>query len=224
MENKNYFGEKEEVAIRLFLLSENQREKNTLFKDLIDPAFKSLVDGVLQMPMFQKIIGVSREDLFEDTYHHIISGMEKFNPSTLGKDGKPVKAFSYFGTAAKNYILYAKIQNDKKIARHGGVLDVDDFSNVIEDKGGSILIFNEKREDVITKLKMFSLIKNTTKNDLLVCNCLIYMLNNWDKLEFGSKNEFNRLLLNYTGLKNNTVIASLKKIKIYLKEKEENSK
>ena len=46
------------------------------------------------------------------------------------------------------------------------------------------------------------------------------MLINWDKLEFSSKNEFNRLLLNYTGLKNNTVITSLKKIKTYLKEKE----
>jgi hypothetical protein len=142
--------------------------------------------------------------------------MERFNGELIGKNGKPVKAFSYFGTAAKNYILYIKIQNDKKIAKYGGELDISDFCNTVEDQTYDKTLFVDKKKEVIDKLKQLSLSNNSSKNDVLVCNCLVYMLKNWDSLEFSSKNEFNRLLLNYTGLKNNTVTLSLKKIKSYL--------
>jgi len=215
-----YFGKREEQAIKTYLSSDSKREKDKLFEEIINPALIKLIDGVQQMPMFQKIIGITREELAEKTYHHIINNIEKFDESKVGKDGKPVKAYSYFGTAAKNFILYEKIQNDKMIAKRGGVLNSDDFCNVIEDKSRGEAIFKESREETIRKLKHFGLSNNSSKNDLLVCSHLVYMLKNWEQLEFSNKNEFVRLLLNYTGLKSNTVTSSLKKIKLYLKEKD----
>jgi hypothetical protein len=214
--SNNYFGKKEEAALKQFLLSDDEKEKNKLFKEIIDPAIRKLVEGVMQMPMFQKIVGISKEDLAEDTYHHVLDGVKKFNPESIGKNGKPAKAYSYLGTAAKNYILYIKIQLDKKMATTGIDLNVDDFSNIIEDKTKGEVIFKEKQEEIIGKLKQFVLSNNSSKNDVLVCHCLIYMLSNWNSLEFSTKNEFNRLLLNYTGLKNNTVTLSFKKIKTFL--------
>jgi hypothetical protein len=217
---RGYFGKREETAVVKFLTSDSEREKNDLFLRIIDPAFIKLIDGVLQMPKFQKIIGITREELAENIYHHIVTNMEKFDWTKTGKDGKPVKAYSYFGTAAKNLALYTKIQNDKIIAQRGGSLDVDNFSNIIEDKILGEVIFKEKKDDTIAKLRQFSLSNNCSKGDLMVCNCLVYMLSNWDMLEFNSKNEFIRLLTYYTGFKVNVITSSLKKIRSYVKIKD----
>ena len=55
-------------------------------------------------------------------------------------------------------------------------------------------------------------------NDVIVVNTLKYMLVNWHSLDFQSKNDFGRLLVQYTQLSPNVVSTSLKKIKTLMFE------
>lgn len=214
-----YFGERQELAIKEFLSSSCEARKNELFAEIIDPAFKELVKGVSAMPKFQKIIGLYRDfDCEEGAYYHIIFNMHKFDPNRIGKDGKLVKAYSYFGTAVKNYILGLKIQADKQIAKHGGMIDVDEIHYDIKYNKSDIKAFEELKTQILFLLDDFKNKQKLTKSDLIVLNCLKYMLTNWHSLDFVNKNQFNRLLISYTQLSPNVVMNSLKKIKVLVTE------
>lgn len=210
----SYFGVVEEQAIKDYLGGQmTPAARNELFKTVIDPCLRKLVDGIMTMPMFQKIIGISKEQLREDSYYHLIFQMEKFKPERIGKSGEPVKAYSYFGTIVKHYILGLKIANDASIASHGGMLDIDELGDHIPDNRRSPEEFEELKTSLVIMLEKAVDIKRLNKNDLIVGNTLKYMLSNWHRLEFQTKNEFVRLLCNYTQLSPPVVARSLKKYK-----------
>jgi len=216
--DEGYFGSKEEMAVKKFLSSSCKNEKNEIFSTIIDPALRKLISGILTMPKFQKIIGLYKDfDCEEGAYYHLIFNMHKFDPTRIGKDGKEVKAYSYYGTAVKNYVLGLKIQADKKIAEHGGEVDVDDVDYVEKNrqKGeGEEKELEELRTQLMILLEEFSFNSKFTQNDEVVLSCLKYMLENWHKLAFHDKNQFNRLLISYAQLPPNVVMNSFKKIKI----------
>lgn len=220
--SKIYFGDKEEEAIRIYLSGTlSKKLKNDLFQAQIEPKLKDLVKGVMRMPKFQKLIGINIEQLEEDAYYHLIFQLEKFNPERISaKTGQKVKAYSYFGTIVKNYILGAKIQSDTKIAEHGGDLDVDEMSETLSlpDDSKNAEHFYTFKEEIIIKLDKALTNKRLNKNDLVVGSTLKYMLTNWDKLEFHTKNEFVRLLGYYTQLNPAIVARSLKKFKSFIVE------
>ncbi len=210
-----YFGEREEQAIKDYLSGNlSLVEKNELFKKIINPCLDKLVDGVMTMPKFQKVLGISREQLKEDAYFHLVFQMEKFKPDRIGKTGEPVKAYSYFGTVVKNFILGLKIANDGAIAHHGGMLDVNALGDHIPDLRRNSGDFEETRQSLILQLEKAIEAKRLNKNDLIVGNTLKYMITNWHKLEFQRKNEFIRLLCHYTQLNPPVVARSLKKYKL----------
>jgi len=210
-----YFESADE-AIRRYLTSNNDKEKNDLFKDTIDPALKKLIKGVLKMPKFQKIIGVTTEEIEEAAYFHVIFILEKFDVNRKNDKGQLVKPYSYFGTCVKNYILALKINSDKKIAEHGGVLDISDVGFSIEQKKSDFQHFEDLKFEIINLLKTFPEKSKLTKNDIIVNSGLIYMLLNWHSIEFQNDRQFIRLLINYTHLSPSIVSASLKKIKCFL--------
>ena len=215
----DYFGDREEEAIKTFLLTDCEKTKSELFEKIIKPCFKELIKGVLSMSKFQKIIGLDIGfDLEEGAYYHLIFNMNRFNPKNLGKDGKPAKAYSYYGTIVKNFILAEKIKADGKIARHGGTLDIDNVSEIIKEGKRDIKQFEDLKLQILTMLQALTLKQKLTKNDVIVLNCLKYMLTNWHKLDFHDKNQFNRLLVSYTQLPANVVMSSLKKIKGFVSQ------
>jgi len=213
--SKNYFGEEEELAVKEFLCeTTSQVRKNELFSKTIEPALRELIRGVLTMPQFQKIIGLYKDfDCEEGAYYHLIFNMHKFDPNRIGKTGDPVRAYSYYGTAVKNYILGLKIQVDKQIAEHGGIVDIDDVSEEIKYEKRDSHFFEDLKKTVIYILSNIPEDQKFTKNDQIVLSCLKYMLENWHKLEFQDKNQFNRLLISYSQLSQSIVMTSLKKIK-----------
>lgn len=214
--SQEYFGQAEEEAVKEFLNPNTcDIRKNELFSKFLEPAFKKLVVGILTMPKFQKMIGVFKDfDCEEGAYYHLIFNMHKFDPTRIGKDGNPAKAYSYYGTTVKNYILALKIQADRQIAEIGGIKEITQVSDDIKCDKKDIKVFEELKYQIVKLLEELSSDIKLTKNDIIVVNCLKYMLDNWHKLDFQSRNQFNRLLVSYTQLPANTVMNSLKKIKI----------
>lgn len=224
LNKETYFGEREEQAVKDYLSGNlTLAEKNALFRTIINPCFDKLLDGVMSMPQFQKILGITREQLKEDAYYHLIFQMEKFNPERLNPAGEIVKAYSYYGTVVKNYVLGVKIANDTKIANHGGIIDIDEIGDHVPDNRRSPESFEEARQILMNQLEKAVEAKRLNKNDLIVGNTLKYMLANWHKLEFQSKNEFIRLVCHYTQLSPPVVARSLKKYKLLAYEPEDNN-
>lgn len=207
-----YFKEAEE-AIKEYLVSTDVKRKNILVSDIISPAIKNLVLGVKRMPKFQKINGITEDELIDGAYYHVIFQLKRFNPNMIGKSGNPVKAFSYFGTCVKNYFLGIKIKTDKKIAKHGGILDIDKVTTEIPQNSTDFAKFESLKLELVNILKFLPNKCKLTKNDSIVINHLKYILENWHSLEFQDKNEFIRLLVNYTRLSPNAVSISMKRIR-----------
>jgi hypothetical protein len=223
---KDYFGEIQEEAFKEYMESLDEKRKTYLFITYIDPALKALVKGIMRMPKFQKLIGLDPVTLEEDAYYHALLQLQlkKFKPETVGKNGQPAKAYSYFGTCIKNYILGEKKKADARIAEYGGFLDINELTDQIADKRGGAQSFEVLRQELLIGLE--SVLKNQKLNthDLTVGSVLKLMVVNWHKLEFQTKNEFMRQLGYYTDLPQSVIARSLKKIRnlTYLSIKKSN--
>lgn len=211
---KKYFGEREEQAIAEYLTTATVDRKNVLYRDIIDPALRQLTKGIMRMPKFQKIIGIPLDQLEEDAYYHVVFQLEKFEVGRVNDKGQVIKAYSYYGTCVKNYILGEKIRLDKQIAEHGGTpIDIDTVSDYGEEDDNSMQEFEDLRSEIVAEIDKVIEQRRMNVNDLAVGNSLKYMLSNWHKIEFQSKNEFLRLLCHYSQLEAPVVGRSLKKFK-----------
>lgn len=238
---ERYFEEKEELAIIKYNDPEtSQKDKNKIFQDIIDPCFRSTISGVLEMRMFRNLPkALNREELIDNTFFRLLEKIYKFNKGKIGKNGQPVRAFSYFSTVAKNYIL-EQITKHNKVLKHKADVETSiDLSILSEEtlekisKTDStevvlddyITIFSSVRGSIIEVIKELIIDEESKdKKDeefIKLGYCLKYLLEKWNKIEFMKKNEFMRILTLYTGFPQQKVsflfkrfkIATLKKIK-----------
>lgn len=119
--SKIYFGEDVEQAIERYLECTNELEKKEIYTEQIQPAFEKLVENIINMPKFNfKQLG-NFDSLHDEVMAHLYSVLEKFNPNKKSlKTGLKTKAFSYFGTVAKNYLAQQSIARSK-------ISFIDDF-------------------------------------------------------------------------------------------------
>ncbi len=230
-----YFEDKHERAIIDFnskTAGVTDSEKLKLFNEMIEPAFRRIVSGVLEMPMFHYLGKINREDLIDAAFFRLVEKMHKFDHNMIGKNGKPVKAYSYFSTVAKNYILEYKMKFEKIQSHKADVESSIDLSILSEDTLEKMTnqdrdsvsfdnheqVFNETRNRILKKLDEI-LVEEELKEDkkdydlLKIGYTIKYLIKNWHKIEFMKKNEFMRLLALYTGLKQQRVSFLFKKFK-----------
>lgn len=228
-----YFAEEQELAIVKYNLAETTiREKNELFKKIIVPGFKKIISGVLEMKMFRNLGKLNREEVIDNTFFRLIEKMHKFQPGKIGKSGQPVKAYSYFSTVAKHYILEQKLRNEKVLRNKADVESSIDLSILSEDTLEKMSNYDKQEvefEDYITTFSntrttvlnvVFDMIHEEEHKDrpdedfIKLGYCLKYLIEKWDKIEFMKKNEFMRILTLYTGLPQQKVSFLFKRFKI----------
>jgi len=235
----NYFSDKDEQAIlRYNTEGVPERERKDLFENTIQEAFGNIVDGVLSMPKFHHLPkSMNREHLIEEANIRLIEKIAKFTPGMIGKNGQPVKAFSYFSTIAKNFILEKKVRHEKILKNKADVETSIDLSILSEDTLKKMsnydkmdinlddyeTTFNITRQVIINTIQ--EVITNEEKKNkkdsdfIKIGYCLKYLLEHWSKIEFMKKNEFMRILTLYTGLKQQQVSLLFKKFKNAVLEK-----
>lgn len=104
--NKNYFTEKEESAIIEYLNTTSIERREKLFMDVIYPTFTKMVESIIRRyKLF--VPDETYDDTFCDTLSFLVTKLDKFKPGTF-------KAYSYYGTICKNYLM-GRIQNFNKI-------------------------------------------------------------------------------------------------------------
>jgi len=221
--NNLYFGPEQEEAVVKFLNSDDDIERNRIYNKWLRKPFDKMIESIIRKyKLYRK--GITFEDLHSDTLSFLILKADKFKPS------KGKKAYSYYGTICKNYIIGLLIGDDKKLKQLYSYEDYsvtieekDEYSYVIDDVEFNFKKFIEKCiENVQLELdnSSNSKKKKITENERRVGECLIDILGNWevllDLMQGGGKYNKNAVLAtmrNYTKLSTKEIRVGMKRYK-----------
>jgi hypothetical protein len=217
-----YFGPKEEEAVLRYLKSEDNEERNAIYNEYLKAPLDKMIESIIRRyKLYRKT--ESFVDLHADTLSNLITKAHKF------EDYKG-KAYSYYGTICKNYLLNLIISDEKKKNRtyeYEALIpkleESDEFKYEIDkyELNVEILVKNliesiEKELDGGTTAGK----KKPTENEIKVGYALIDILNNWtllvDLISGGSK--FNKISIletirNYTNLSTKDIRGAMKRFK-----------
>ena len=119
----NYFDIREENAVRMFLLETSMDERNKIYNEFLrDPLDKMISSIIRRYKLYRK--DMDFEEIHTDTHSFLMTKIDKFKPS------KEKKAYSYFGTICKNYLMGQIIKDQKELNRK---VSYEDISSSLEE-------------------------------------------------------------------------------------------
>ena len=119
-QSKNYFTQDTEDAIVLYNTSGDDSFRNKIYNDRIKYPFFKLTENIIHTYKFYYTEEDSIEDLQHEVTTFLLSKLHLFNPA------KGAKAYSYFGTIAKRYLIMTNTKNYKRRIDKTGVSEIED--------------------------------------------------------------------------------------------------
>ena len=213
---KVYFGEDQEKAVVRYLESSDDAERNKIFNEYLREPLVIMVESIIRRyKLYRK--DFEFEDLHTDTMSFLITKINKFDHT------KNHKAYSYFGTICKNYLMGA-IQKDTKDTNRS--VSYEDISEDIEtriDFSYTIDDYHVDYSDVIialtNKLEDFIETEELTDNEKKLGYALLEIFTNFERIfQIGDGNKFNKNLIllslrQMTSLSTKEIRVSLKRYK-----------
>jgi len=218
--SKNYFDVREEDAVKQYILSDCKEEKeeiyNTYLKDPLDKMIESIIR---RYKLYRK--DMNYDDIHRDTHSFLITKVDKFKPA------KNKKAYSYFGTICKNYLM-GQIQKDQKDMNRK--VSYEDISTTLENRPDMVyyMEFEKIEADKIidiflNDLNVYITKENLTENELKLGYALIDLFDDYGNIFIGNNNnKFNKNIVllslrEMTNLNTKEIRVCLKKYKqLYL--------
>jgi predicted SprT family Zn-dependent metalloprotease len=216
----NYFDVKEEEAVREYLLADTFEEKNRIYNEhLRGPLDKMISSIIRRYKLYRK--DMDFREIHTDTHSFLMTKVDKFKPS------KNKKAYSYFGTICKNYLMGQIIKDQKDTNRK---VSYEDISSSLEERPDMMYtIDNDTTEtEVIIQqylddLKSFIDNENLSDSEEKLGFALIDLFENYETIFPGSdNNKFNKNIIllslrEMTNLSTKEIRNSMKKFKkLYL--------
>lgn len=223
---KPYFGQEQEDAVIKFLTTDNMDEKNLVYKEFLEKPIKKMADSIIRTYKLYRD-GFTFEEVRDDAISYLIWKSDNFNPL------KGHKAYSYYGTIIRHYVL-GLIQKDKKDLHK--TASFEDYFPSIEERSDLVYYLDDSEyqqedliKDVSNKIKEELTIeyppkKKLTENEIKVGEALIVLLDNWEKIfeemeEIQSgikynKNLFLATIRDYTNLTTKDIRISIQRFKI----------
>lgn len=118
-----YFNKETEDAIVLYLKTVNQDERNKLYDKYIKHSFYKLAENIIHTFKFYYTELDDIEELKHEVITFLIEKLYRYDQS-LGK------AYSFFGTIAKRYLIVYNITNYKKLKLKAGIEEVDEDKKI----------------------------------------------------------------------------------------------
>ena len=214
---KVYFGEDQEKAVVRYLESSDEAERNKIFNEYLREPLIIMVESIIRRyKLYRK--DMDFEEVHTDTMSFLITKISKFDHT------KNHKAYSYFGTICKNYLMGA-IQKDTKDTNRS--VSYEDISEDIETRIDYSYTIDESfidYSDVITKLtnrlEEFVESEDLTDNEKKLGYALLEIFSNFEMIfQIGDGNKFNKNLIllslrEMTSLSTKEIRVSLKKYKM----------
>ena len=121
-----YFTQETEDAIIEYLLTKDQIKRNQIFNEKINYSFHKLAENIIHTFKFY----YTEVDTIPELQHEVVAFLlEKLHLYNQNKG----KAFSYFGTIAKRYLILYNNANYKKLKDKAPVEAVDEDKSIFID-------------------------------------------------------------------------------------------
>ena len=134
-----YFSKEAEDAIVKYNSTSSPEEKSQIYQDSIHWPFYKLTQNIIHTFKFYYTDGVENlEDLQHEIITFLISKIHLFDPS------KGAKAYSYFGTIVKRWLIVYNQNNYKKKIKNVSIQDLNHYSQI--DTTDSSFIKSPNRE------------------------------------------------------------------------------
>jgi hypothetical protein len=214
--NVNYFDVREENAVRNFLLAETSEEKNKIYNEYLRGPLDKMISSIIRRyKLYRKDMDFT--EIHCDTHSFLMTKVDKFKPS------KEKKAYSYFGTICKNYLMGQIIKDQKEINRK---VSYEDMSESIEERPDMIYRIDDDEIDTsviiseyLRELKEFIDTENLNDNEKKLGYALVELFDNYESIFSGAdNNKFNKnvILLSLremTNLSTKEIRSSIKRFK-----------
>tara|TARA_R110000851_G_scaffold117238_7_gene243871 strand:- start:1229 stop:1969 length:741 start_codon:yes stop_codon:yes gene_type:complete len=221
--NGLYFGPEQEEAVVKFLNEKDPIKRDKIYNEQLRDPFNTMVDSIIRRYKLYRET-YSFENLHSDTLSYLILKADKFNPE------KGKRAYSYYGTICKNYIIGLLIKDKKYLGQTlnfdssiSTIHKKDEFTYNLSDTDYTLSDFidtvcGEIRIEIDNRV---SSKKKMSENERKVGEALIDVLSNWEDLfatmQGGSK--FNKNIIlgairENTGLITKDIRISMRRYKI----------
>ena len=222
--NDLYFGPEQETAVLLFLDAEDEKKKNEIYNEWLREPLNKMIESIIRKyKLYRKM--ESFEHLHSDTLSFLITKAHKFN------NAKGKKAYSYYGTICKNYILGLLIADEKKTKQVdsyenvGSILEANaNFQYELDDQEFTMSKFIKKLiESIDDEIEGNGILgkKKLNENEMKVGFALVDILKDWevtlDLMSGGTKFNKNSILESmrrYTGLNTKDIRLAMKRYKM----------
>jgi len=210
----NYFDVREEEAVVRYLTSENHEEKEDIYNNYLrDPLNKMIESIIRRYKLYRKDMDYGNNH--SDTHSFLITKIDKFKP------GKNKKAYSYFGTICKNYLM-GQIQKEQKDTNRK--VSYEDISSTLESRPDMVYYLEFEKidaEKVITyflkDLDDYMKTAQLNDNEKKLGFALMDLFDNFGDIFVGNNNsKFNKNVVLFF-LRENTNLNT-KEIRVYLKK------
>lgn len=219
--SKNYFDVREENAVRLFLSAETWNEKNTIYNEYLRAPLDKMIESIIRRyKLYRK--GMDFRDIHNDTHSFLMTKVDKFKPD------KNKKAYSYFGTICKNYLMGQIIKDQKEQNRK---ISYEDITTKLESRPDMIYYLEYEKvlpekiiKEFIKELDQFIEDTDLNNNEIKLGYALMELFENYDEIFIGTdNNKFNKNIIllslrEMTNMNTKEIRTSMKKFKnLYFK-------
>jgi len=212
----NYFDVEQENAVRLFLTATTMTEKNEIYNEYLRGPLDKMIESIIRRyKLYRKNMDFT--EIHNDTHSFLVTKIDKFKPD------KNKKAYSYFGTICKNYLMGQIIKDQKEQNRK---ISYEDISTKLENRPDLIYYIEHEHispERIIKEFvkKMNTYIDETelNNNEIKLGYALIELFENYEEIFIGTdNNKFNKNIIllslrEMTNMSTKEIRTSMKKFK-----------
>ena len=132
-QKKNYFTQETEDAIVSYNKTTDPIKKSKIYEDKIHYPFYKLTENIIHTFKFYYTEVENLEDLQHEIITFLLEKIHLFNPA------KGAKAYSYFGTIVKRWLIIYNQKNYKKQVNNITVNNLSNYSNIDTSDPGFII-------------------------------------------------------------------------------------
>jgi hypothetical protein len=214
--SSNYFDTREELAVVEYLSATSFEEKNKIYNTYLRKPLDKMISSIIRRyKLYRKDMDFT--EIHIDTHSFLMTKIDNFKPS------KEKKAYSYFGTICKNYLMGQMMKDQKETNRK---ISYEDISYDLENDerltyyiDSDYLDYQHVISKLLTELDNFIKTEKLTDNDVKLGMALYDIFENYENIFIGNdNNKFNRNIIllslrEMTNLSTKEIRCSMKKYK-----------
>lgn len=210
----NYFDIREEEAVKAYILADTKIEKEQIYNEFLREPLDKMIESIIRRyKLYRK--DMVYQDIHTDTHSFLMTKVDKFKPA------KNKKAYSYFGTICKNYLMGQILKDQKETNRK---ISYEDISGTLENRPDMVYYLEFEKidaEKIIDKflvdLKLYVSNTDLQENESKLGFALIELFDDYGNIFIGNdNNKFNKNIVLLT-LREMTNLST-KEIRTYLKK------